>query len=328
MLINLFGGKICFMMSVYSYIAISTPAKYRTLRFVSCAIVELLAVLVINISGYSYKLFGYTTSFAIGACCQIAALIYIVMILKEPKLSQMIDNNEPSKPISTGNNMCIQFFNLKLLKDFIKVPFIRRKNNGRSILLLLILAYFLTSQHGKLISDIGWRFSTRFPYYYESINLYNFILSSAIMGIYVGYLLLSKLMKLSDSVMGMLISSITAMFRLAPVFLGKDSISYVTVIFEKAGMIHYVPIQSIASSISNDYGKMFSLFAILQYFGKTFFVRMLFYMSGENTRSFYEVFLYLSIGLIFMACYFLIRRQNTKLAKKDGTNEQQDSINI
>ncbi|XP_060648200.1 uncharacterized protein LOC132785903 isoform X2 [Drosophila nasuta] len=161
---NIFGGVPCFLMSAFSYITITTPESDRVLRI---GILSVFALLTNFLSGIIGRLINSEFAKYFGICVglEIAAILYIKLFIKEPKSNKSvsevndsagdiqltnlddlpIQKNVTSSSEPSRRNVFKEFFDPMFVVELFKLPFKRRPNNDRLILLLLILCYFLTA---------------------------------------------------------------------------------------------------------------------------------------------------------------------------------------
>ncbi|XP_051862870.1 uncharacterized protein LOC117575151 [Drosophila albomicans] len=171
----IFGSLPCFLMSAFSYITITTPESDRVLRIGILSVFVLLTNFLRGIIGHLINS-EFSKYFGICVGLEIAALLYIILFIKEPKLNKSVSEfNDSAGDIQLTNlddlpiqenvtdiesssepsrrNVLKEFFDPMLVIELFKLPFKRRHNNDRLILLLLILCYFLTA--GPLLLKFG-----------------------------------------------------------------------------------------------------------------------------------------------------------------------------
>ncbi|XP_062124900.1 uncharacterized protein LOC133837996 isoform X1 [Drosophila sulfurigaster albostrigata] len=325
------------MMSVFSYITTTTPESDRFLRFSILAVFILLTnYLSVIIEPINY--FGYSITCAICVLIQIAGILYVIYLVKEPKsnesFSQWNDSaadthltNLDDLPIKENvtdvqlslkpprRNVLKEFFDPSLLLEFIKLPFKKRGNNGRLIFLLLILCYYLT---------VGTVYIESKYYYDHSHNTYRMKkLVTSIIGACLFGVIFSKMWKFSDSMIGIWIAVFTAVSRGMFVIADTKTTSkefYTAEVLDLFSILRIIPIKCIASSISEGDGKLFSFFGILEaifvFIYPRIFVPVLSVVidSFENLMLLFIELFYVPNVLILFACYFLIRRRSVNLA--------------
>ncbi|KAH8414307.1 hypothetical protein KR215_002866, partial [Drosophila sulfurigaster] len=315
---SILGGVPCFLMSAFSYITITTPESDRVLRI---CIFSAFVLLTNFLSGIIEHLINsefaskFITSFIkqfikfvcviseyFGICVglEIAALLYIILFIKEPKSNESVSEvndsagdiqltnlgenvtNIESSPEPPRRNVCKEFFDPMLVIELFKLPFKRRPNNDRLILLLLILCYFLTagpeeSETKFMDFDILNRidfdeyveymeYSHMEPYY----RLMKFMMSINLT--FFGIITFAKIWKFSESIVGIsdsLFGIWTAVFvvvsRVLFVNTKTTSKEFSTAeVLDLSSILRIIPIKCIASSISEGDGKLFSFFGILE----------------------------------------------------------------
>ncbi|XP_060649035.1 uncharacterized protein LOC132786510 [Drosophila nasuta] len=348
---SVLGGVPCFLMSAFSYITITTPESDRVLRI---GILSVFALLTNFLSGIIGHLINSEFSKYFGICVglEIAAILYIILFIKEPKSNESVSElndsagdiqltnlgenvtNIESSPEPPRRNVFKEFFDPMLAIELIILPFKRRPNNDRLLLLLLILCYFLTAgpvesetkyMDFQLLNRLEW--NENLQHYYRlmkfgmSINLTFF-----------GIIAFTKIWKFSDSIVGISDSLIGILFAVFVVvsrvlfyFAGETSTVYYAGVFDLSLILRLIPIKSLASILNEGDGKLFSFFGILEAVAVLPFHPIYdAFVDATGNSYFTLVFLfseafYVPNVLIFIACYFLMRRRNSNLAQQDST---------
>lgn len=200
---------------------------------------------IIHRSTNIYLFFLISVSFASAVVFQIIAILYIVFFIKEIKptpkepvesepqvLGHAADNMayettnldelpvnknvnfqltpqlEPPKvePPPKKRSLLKELFDPTLVMDCIRFPLVKRENNGRMLLILLILAYFLTLGPAAAENDYWYRFTLK-KLNWNGNDFSIFLTISgiaALFGTFIGTAILSKWFKFSDSAIGML----------------------------------------------------------------------------------------------------------------------------
>ncbi|XP_062124179.1 uncharacterized protein LOC133837431 isoform X2 [Drosophila sulfurigaster albostrigata] len=215
---SILGGVPCFLMSAFSYITITTPESDRVLRI---GILSVFVLLTNFLSGIIEHLINSDFAIYFGICVglEIAAILYIILFIKEPKSNESVSEvndsagdiqltnlgenvtNIESSPEPPRRNVFNKFFDPT-----------RRHNNDRLILLLLILCYFQTagpeeSETKFMDFDILNRidFDEYVEYMeYSYMELY-YRLIKFMMSInltYFGIITFAKIWKFSESIVG------------------------------------------------------------------------------------------------------------------------------
>ncbi|XP_062123390.1 uncharacterized protein LOC133836818 [Drosophila sulfurigaster albostrigata] len=338
----MFGGEACLIMSVFTYMSISTPEKDRVLRFGVFAIVSQLHQFVFVVFRSPPNFLGYTISFATGALFQVAAIIYVIMFLKEPKpheeAFELPDQDDlkaseiESPKIELRCNVLREFFDPTLVVELVKLPFKRRENNERLILLLLMLCYILFSGPEAGEAEYMDMYSDKKPVWNKNFDYRAYIMvkrSSAIFGTFFGTVILSKMLKFSDSMLGIWSAIFTVVSRLLYAFVADTPTYYAAGVLDLFSLFRYIPIKTIASTVIEGEAKLFSLLGILEPIEAHVFSAIYKKVYALTSKSFpgavflLSELLYLPNVLIFIACYFLLRRRNTKTPQTSEQSEQQ-----
>uniref|UniRef100_A0A1A9ZK18 Major facilitator superfamily (MFS) profile domain-containing protein n=1 Tax=Glossina pallidipes TaxID=7398 RepID=A0A1A9ZK18_GLOPL len=285
-----------------------------------------------NVVSLTIKFLSFTVSFAMGLGFNIVALLYVIFVIKDLQSASKsqevkgpasatvtgqegIDNmayeitnednvekakakaiqneanpNEPLKSIS-----CLKdFFDPTLVLDYIRFPLIKRPNNGRMILLLLILAYICI--FGPVYGELD--FWNRFTFLQLNWNgndysIYSTFSSAlALVGTFIGTTIFSKVFKFSDALLGIISALTTAISRLLFV------------------------------------SKMFSLFGICQPIVQIIFTPIYSQIYESTVNTFpgaiflvSEIFAISNI-VVFIFCYIVVKvqKQNDRSASTTITN--------
>ncbi|XP_062125984.1 uncharacterized protein LOC133838774 [Drosophila sulfurigaster albostrigata] len=348
---SVLGGVPCFLMSAFSYITITTPESDRVLRI---GILSVFVLLTNFLSGIIRHLINSEFAKYFGICVglEIAALLYIILFIKEPKSNESVSEvndsagdiqltnlgenvtNIESSPDPPRRNVLKEFFDPMLAIELFKLPFKRRPNNDRLILLLLILCYFLTAGPEKRETNyMDFHILNRLDWDENSQHFYRLMkVGMSIDLTFFGIIAFTKIWKFSDSIVGIsdsLIGILTAVFvvvsRVLFYFADTSSTVYYAGVFDLSLILRLIPIKSLASILNEGDGKLFSFFGILEAVSVLPFYPIYdaFVDAIGNSYStlvflFSEVF-YVPNVLIFIACYFLMRRRNSNLAQQDST---------
>ncbi|XP_034117942.1 solute carrier family 46 member 3-like [Drosophila albomicans] len=243
-------------------------------------------------------------------------------------------------PVPKKRNLCKELFDPTLLKQLIYFPFAKRENNDRFILLLLILGYFLTTGptagegeyfYPYSLKKLGWNG--------EDNSLYGAVNGGlALIGTFLGTAVFSKILKFSDSMIGMWSALFTVASRFVFAFATNSGVYYLGAVFDMFATLRVIPIKSIGSSIiaGDELSKMYSFFGICEPIAGFIFppIYSSLYTATIDTFPgavflFSEIF-YVPNVLVFIWCYFLMRRRAAndnavELAQKNEQNGQQNS---
>ncbi|XP_060650080.1 lysosomal proton-coupled steroid conjugate and bile acid symporter SLC46A3-like isoform X2 [Drosophila nasuta] len=350
----LFGGHACFMMSVFCFMTSTTSKEDRTLRFGIFIISVLLTKFVSNPSDTElYYIFKVDYSITTGVILQLVTLLYIAMIIKEPKshgnsnqhkerkktnnmdvfvvenngrtLSTEVESSKVEPPLELARRHLLrEFFDPMLLMELIKFPFQRRSDNRRSILLLLILCYLLTVGPSEMESEYlkihkennqSWNFEGE-----ETPNTVRY--TSSIIGTILGLVVFKIILKFSDLMIGIWSSVFTVVSFFIYAFATDATKLYVVKVLDLFRYLSIVSIKSTASIITHDEGKLFAIFSILQLVEDHTFPYIYNAVYAATSKSFpggvfvLSNFFYVPTVLIFTVCYFLLHRRGTNLATK------------
>lgn len=123
---------------------------------------------------------------------------------------QLTPQLEPPKvdppPVPQKRCLLRELFDLTLLMDCLRFPLVKRENNGRMLLILLILAYFLTAGPAAGEGEYFYTFTLKkLNWNGDKNGVFNAVNGGlALIGTFLGTAILSKMMKFSDSLIGMI----------------------------------------------------------------------------------------------------------------------------
>uniref|UniRef100_A0A1A9UQC7 Major facilitator superfamily (MFS) profile domain-containing protein n=1 Tax=Glossina austeni TaxID=7395 RepID=A0A1A9UQC7_GLOAU len=327
----MFGGQTLSLMAIDSYMSISTPAEDRIFRFGIFGMFSTAIIFIGQpISGLLFQYLGYVISFAMGLGFNIVALLYVIFVIKDIKSANKsqdvegpasatvtgqegidnaayeitnLDNVEKAKATQNEANpseplksvfWLKDFFDPTLVLDYIRFPCIKRPNNGRMILLLLILAYIciVGPVYGEL--DFWNRFTfLQLNWNGNDYSIYSTFSSAlALVGTFIGTTIFSKVFRFSDALLGIISALTTAISRLLFV------------------------------------SKMFSLFGICQPIVQIIFTPIYSHIYESTVNSFpgaiflvSEIFAISNI-VVFIFCYVVVKlkKRNDRSASTTITN--------
>ncbi|XP_060648724.1 lysosomal proton-coupled steroid conjugate and bile acid symporter SLC46A3-like [Drosophila nasuta] len=236
-------------------------------------------------------------------------------------------------PVPRRRNLCKELFDPTLLKQLIYFPFAKRENNDRFILLMLILAYFFTViapvsedsyQYLFSLKKLGWNG--------EDYSVYGSVGGGlAVLGTFIGTTIFSKILKISDSIIGMWSSVFITASHFVFAFSINSWMFYLGNVFDMFASLRVIPIKSIGSTIvaDDELSKMFSFFGICEPIAGFIFapIYSLIYTSTIDSFPgafflFSNIFIAPNI-LVFIVIYIAMRRRPVKdnsmeLAQKNG----------
>ncbi|XP_030374060.1 uncharacterized protein LOC115623718 isoform X2 [Scaptodrosophila lebanonensis] len=219
-------------------------------------------------------------------------------------------------------SLCRELFDPTLVIDCIKFPLIKRENNGRMLLILLISAYFLTLGPVSGENDYWYRYTLKkLNWNGNDFSIYlTFSSALALIGTFIGTAILSKLLKFSDPVIGMLSAVSIVVSRVLFAFSTDTTSFYVAGIVDMLVSLRVIAIKTIGSSIvdGEELSKMYSIFGISEPIGQFIFPPIYSAIYQSTIESFPgaiwlfgEIF-YIPNVLVFILCYFLLRRKKAK----------------
>ncbi|XP_030242147.1 uncharacterized protein LOC108649618 [Drosophila navojoa] len=185
---------------------------------------------------------------------------------------QLTPHLEPPKveppPVPVKRSLLKELFDPTLAMECLRFPLIKRKNNGRLLLLLLILAFFLIA--GPAVGETDYWY----PFALRKLNWNGTVFSIfqtmsgllGLLGTFIGTVILSKLLKLSDPSIG-IISALAVVCSRVMFALATDTTSfYVASVVNMFVSLRGITIKSIGSSIveGDDQSKMYSIFGIIE----------------------------------------------------------------
>ncbi|KAH8283773.1 hypothetical protein KR054_001091 [Drosophila jambulina] len=225
-----------------------------------------------------------------------------------------------------------ELFDPTLVIDCIKFPLVKRPNNGRMLLILLLCAYFLTVGPVSGENDYWYRFTLKkLSWNGNDFSIYLTLSSgAALVGTFIGTAILSKLLKVSDSMIGMLSALSIVCSRVLFAFASSTASFYVAGVVDMFVSLRVIAIKTVGSSIvaGDELSKMYSIFGISEPIAQFIFPPIFseIYKSTVDTFPgaiwlFGEVF-YIPNVLVFVVCYFLLKRRKVTDARNAVELEQ------
>ncbi|EDW42200.1 GM24159 [Drosophila sechellia] len=225
-----------------------------------------------------------------------------------------------------------ELFDPTLVLDCIRFPLIKRPNNGRMLLILLLCAYFLTVGPTSGENDYWYRFTLKkLAWNGNDFSIYLTLSSgAALVGTFIGTAILSKLLKVSDSMIGMLSALSIVCSRVLFAFSSSTSSFYVAGVVDMFVSLRVIAIKTIGSSIvaGDELSKMYSIFGISEPIAQFIFPPVFSEIYKSTVDSFPgaiwlfgEIF-YIPNVLVFVVCYFLLRRRKANEEKSVVEMEQ------
>uniref|UniRef100_A0A1I8MAN5 Major Facilitator Superfamily protein n=1 Tax=Musca domestica TaxID=7370 RepID=A0A1I8MAN5_MUSDO len=326
------------------------------------------------ISGVLFNFLGYRWSFTMAFSFNIIALLYVIFIIKELKPSTMTNDDANGKAVTAGGtenpayevtqledlptaprpsngtgtdtvdatashekrNVFKDFFDPSLVVDYVKFPLKKRPNRGRMLLIFLIMAYMFTVGPSLGENDFWNRFAfKKLNWNGNDYSVYStFIAALALAGTFFGTAILSKLLKLSDALVGFVSSVTTALSRVLFAFASDTTTFYAGGVADSFVSLRAIAIKTIGSSIvdEEELSKMFSIFSICQPLAQLIFVPIYSDIYEKTVDSFpgaiflfSEVFAIPNI-IVFIICYIVVRRRKSQM-KADGAAKTENGHN-
>ncbi|KAH8388336.1 hypothetical protein KR093_004501 [Drosophila rubida] len=326
----MFGGEACLIMSIFTYMTTTTQEKQRVLRLGIFAMFCQAQLYPFVVFGAPSNVLGYKVSFATGALLQLAAIGYVIVFVKECKPHESVaelqqpsthedswtDINLQLKPELESTqvelprrNVLREFFDPSLVVELAKMPFKRRANNGRLIVLLLMLSYILTFGAEDGESRYMDLYSEEKPVWNKNFDnrLYLAVKhASAMLGTFIGTVIFSKLLKFTDPMLGIWSAVFTLVSRLIFAFAADTSSYYAAGVSDLFSLFRFIPIKTIAASVIDGEAKLFSLLGIFEPIEAQAFSALYKAVYAATSKTFagavflLSELLYLPIVLIFM----------------------------
>ncbi|KAH8301299.1 hypothetical protein KR018_000265 [Drosophila ironensis] len=239
---------------------------------------------------------------------------------------QLTPQMEPKVEVVPPKKTLLQeLFDPTLVLDCIKFPLVKRPNNGRLLLILLLFAYFLTVGPTSGENDYWYRFTLKkLSWNGNDFSIYLTLSSgAALVGTFIGTAILSKLLKVSDSMIGMLSALSIVCSRVLFAFANSTASFYVAGVVDMFVSLRVIAIKTIGSSIvdGDELSKMYSIFGISEPIAQFIFPPIFSEIYKSTVDSFPgaiwlfgEIF-YIPNVLVFVLCYFLLRRRKAKEQK-------------
>ncbi|EDV94609.1 uncharacterized protein LOC6567292 [Drosophila grimshawi] len=258
---------------------------------------------------------------------------------------QLTPHLEPPKveppPVPARRSLLKELFDPTLVMDCLRLPLVKRKNNGRLLLGLLILAYFLTLGPAVGENDYWYRFTLK-KLNWNGNDFSIFLTISggaALVGTFIGTAILSKLLKFSDPTIGILSALAIVFSRALYAFATTTTSFYVASVVDMFVSLRVIAIKTIGASIvaGDELSKMYSIFGISEPIGQFIFPPIFSAVYKNTVDSFPGAFFlfgeifYIPNVLVFVLCYFLMRRRKSN-EKKNAVelaqnNEQSNPAN-
>ena len=136
------GGLTCFLMATFSYLSIKTTRTRRTSRLSIAQAVQTFAhALALFSSGVLLDNTGYVCVYSIVLVLYLSVIVYILIFLKEPRVTEDKTSNE----LETLG-CCMKFrrlFGVDHMKEAVMVTFQRRAGGTKKYILMMVLGWFI-----------------------------------------------------------------------------------------------------------------------------------------------------------------------------------------
>ncbi|XP_017874642.1 PREDICTED: uncharacterized protein LOC108621692 [Drosophila arizonae] len=237
---------------------------------------------------------------------------------------------EPPPVPAVKPSLLKELFDPTLAKECLRYPFIKRKNHGRLILNLLVLATFLIVGPSFAESDFVYPFTIKKLNWNGTVlsvfNTINGLL--AILGTYIGTAILSKRLKFSDASLAIFSSLGIVCSRPILAFANNTTWFYVGCAVDMFALLRAIATKTISSSIveGDELSKMYSIFGIIEPITQFLFPPIYSMIYRNTVESFPGAFFlfgeifYVPNVLVFVLCYFLLRHRKSK--------EQKNSVEL
>ncbi|XP_067617371.1 solute carrier family 46 member 2 [Eurosta solidaginis] len=243
------------------------------------------------------------------------------------KAAQHSPNIEPAR-----RSFFREFFDPTLVVDCLKFPLIKRPNHGRMLLILLIIAYFLTLGPATGENDYWYRYTLiKLNWNGNDFSFFfTFSSAAALIGTFIGTAILSKWLKFADSSIGILSALAIVVSRILFAFAKDTKSFYAAGVVDMFVSLRVIAIKTIGSSIvdGEELSKMYSIFGISEPIGQFIFPPIFSVIYQDTVDSFPgaiflfgEIF-YVPNVIVFVLCYIILRRNKnkTKKASQGTTN--------
>lgn len=147
------GGWFVMFMGIFSYISGVSSVETRTLRIGAVNIFFNVSITVgIAMSGILYNKIGFYGVFGMGLCMYAIGLIYALFRVKEEGV-KVEDGDGEKKKIG----FCRDFFDIKHVRDTIRVVFKKGKRNRRRrvCILMILVMVIIGPVHGKFFTHVA-----------------------------------------------------------------------------------------------------------------------------------------------------------------------------
>jgi len=139
---SLFGGRFCFFIGMYSYLADTSSSRSRTSRIAFLDIASVVGWATGNfLSGFVYQAYGYYAIFGATLALFALAAAYLTFFVNDTR-GNSLDNVQNHIPTSTFRKY-FSIFNVDHIADVFQTCLKRRESKVRRVIWLLMLAMIL-----------------------------------------------------------------------------------------------------------------------------------------------------------------------------------------
>lgn len=363
------GGQNLMLMGVYSYLTEMTEEKDRTFRFgIFAVFVPLIPVVSLPFSGILFQSLGYVKLLLLCIPINVLGCLYIIFILKEVDHSKIQSTNgavtngtegtdnpgfelketapQTTTAATNGNgttsptqvaeakktNAFVEFFNPAVAVGCIQVILRERAHNGRKIIWLLLIMYFIAigPAFGEEPNEYNF---TRIVLNWDGLQYSpfatygNFISLTGTM-IMVGGL--SKLFHLTDPLVGFLATAFSAVSRLFYTAASTSTMLYVARTIDMFVSVRALTLKSIISVFvdSTELGRIFSIIGIIEAFAKFVFVSvysLIYQYTLETLPSAFYLCTFVClvvVAVIYSFLYFIVKKKHAREAAQAAQTPQ------
>ncbi|KAL5279855.1 hypothetical protein ACFFRR_004083 [Megaselia abdita] len=343
---SMFGGLGLFMFGAFTYMSVTTKEEDRTFRF------GVFATLA-NILSFSSTLAGFFQTLGYRICHIISILIFslgflhVIFFVPEPKSIQkpskmkfgsdnpVFENSElPSftnkmrKPIDDAvseeeEEASSKACDIKLVVDPFKV--INRKRDLRYVHFLIILLIIVSWCVGAPANGEGeydyWIVQNQLKWDEVTYSVYVGLFTTifGIFGTFLASTVLSKMLKINDSLIGLTAAITTIISRLLFAFARNDTTYYIGGAFSLFESVRALVVKSISSSLvePEEIARLFSLMTLLDCVGG-FFIPPLYGYIYYSTKDTFPgaVYIMSQIFYVFVTVSFIVTYILLKKIKK------------
>ncbi|KAJ6643888.1 Proton-coupled folate transporter [Pseudolycoriella hygida] len=294
------GGWSLMGIGLFSYLTEVTEEKDRVFRFgVMYQLYPIVTICTLPFSGIFYQYFGYIKLISLCMLINFLGVLYIIFILEEVKPSAVKSNIENQSPETELTDMLTESQSCKnataaiesaaiespaitesnkcrnAIKDCAMVIVRKRSGNGRKIVcmalaiagLLQVLEHESENEYYFVRTKLNWEALEEAPYAaYGSVTSF--------IGNILMLVVMSKYLKMSDTILAIISSSFTALSKLICITVTTTFMLYVAKTFDIFYGIPSLTVRSIVSTVvdNTEIGKIYSMMGVLENISQFIFV--------------------------------------------------------